>query len=228
MISVIMCVKNAARYVKKSIESILNQSFVNFEFLILDDNSNDSTFEILKEFEAIDKRIKIFKNDKNLGLTKSLNILISHCNGEFIARQDADDISEITRFEIQIKTLIENEYEFCVSRARTLQEEKIIPNLSYYFPDKLVAKYKNPFIHGTLMIKKETLLNVGCYDEKFYYAQDYKLFKDLLRNNTRYKYINKCLYNLNTINNISSNKKLEQKYYFNLAKKNKTPLKFLK
>ena len=80
-------------------------------------------------------------------------------------------------------------------------------------------KYKNPFIHGSLIIKKQVLNDLGLYDENFYYAQDYKLYLDLLSKGYSIKAINKPLYNLNTINNISSNNKDEQKYYFYCARK---------
>ena len=198
----IMSVMNNESSVAESIESILNQTYEKFEFLILDDFSNDDTFNIIKEYEKIDDRIKIFKNNKNLGLTKSLNILISNTKGSLIARQDGDDQSHQLRFETQIKYLLTGDYNFCVSRAINIQTGKMIPKLSYYAPKKLVIKIKNPFIHGTLMINKNVLENYGCYDEKFYYAQDYKLFTDLLKGETSFKYIKKPLYYLNTLNNI--------------------------
>ena len=88
-------------------------------------------------------------------------------------------------------------------------------------------KFKNPFIHGSLIIKKQVLNDLGLYDENFYFAQDYKLYLDLLNNGYSIKAINKPLYNLNTINNISSNNKDEQKYYFNCARKKIVPVKKL-
>ena len=82
-------------------------------------------------------------------------------------------------------------------------------------------KVKNPFIHGTLFIKRKVLDEVGLYDEKFYYAQDYKLMRDLLNRRYKYKIINKPLYLLNMENNISTTKRKEQAYFANLVKKNK-------
>ena len=87
-----------------------------------------------------------------------------------------------------------------------------MPKYSYYFPSTWVSYYKNPFIHGTLMIRKNNLAEVGNYNENFYYAQDYKLFKDLLDSNKKFKYIREPLYKLNTENNISTLKKIEQNY----------------
>ena len=79
-ISVIMSVFNAEKYINKSIESILKQTHKNFEFLIVDDNSEDSTYNLLQKYQKQDSRIKIFRNDKNIGLTKSLNFLIRNPN----------------------------------------------------------------------------------------------------------------------------------------------------
>ena len=84
-------------------------------------------------------------------------------------------------------------------------------------------KFKNPFIHGTLFIKKSILLDVGKYDENFYYAQDYKLMKTLIDNNYKFKIFRKTLYELNMENNISTNKRSEQNYYANCVKKNMIP-----
>ena len=98
-----------------------------------------------------------------------------------------------------------------------------IPNLSYYLPKKFVLRFKNPFIHGTLIIKKETLLEHGLYDENFYYAQDYKLMIDLLDSGCKYKFIKENLYELNYFNNISINFKEEQKYYAKCARRRIIP-----
>jgi len=222
-ISVIMSVKDNEETLDDSIQSVLSQTYEDFEFLILDDNSIDNSFKILRNYENKDSRIKIYKNKYTLGLTKSLNYLIKEANGSFIARQDGDDKSHESRFESQIKYLLTGDYNFCVSRAINIQTGGMIPKLSYYVPQNLVVKIKNPFIHGTLMIKKNILENLGCYDEKFYYAQDYKLFTDLLKNKTSYKYIKKPLYYLNTINNISNTYKTEQNYYANCVRKNLLP-----
>tara|TARA_B100000900_G_scaffold416277_1_gene450943 strand:- start:20909 stop:21592 length:684 start_codon:yes stop_codon:yes gene_type:complete len=222
-ISVIMSIKDNEETLGDSIQSVLSQTYEDFEFLILDDNSVDNSFNILKQNENKDSRIKIFKNKHTLGLTKSLNYLIKQAKGSFIARQDGDDQSHELRFESQIKYLLTGDYHFCVSRAINIQTGETIPKLSYYVPQKYVVKIKNPFIHGTLMIDKKVLENYGCYNEKFYYAQDYKLFTDLLKGEASFKYIKKPLYYLNTLNNISNTYKVEQNYYANCVRKNLLP-----
>ena len=222
-----MSVRNNESFVSKSIDSILNQTYRNFEFLIVDDFSDDNTYKIIKEYEKKDNRIKVFKNDENLGLTKSLNNLITVAKGKIIARQDGDDISLKQRFLKQVNYFQSSKYEFCFTRAKALQGGRIMPKYSYYFPSTWVSNYKNPFIHGTLMIRKNTLAEVGNYNENFYYAQDYKLFKDLLDSNKKFKYIREPLYKLNTENNISTLKKIEQNYYSELVKKRQKPTKII-
>ena len=88
-------------------------------------------------------------------------------------------------------------------------------------------KVKNPFIHGSLLIKKEALNLVNNYDERFYYAQDYKLMRDLIDNNLKVKIMSEALYSLNMQNNISSNKRTEQEFFANCVKKNLNPIEVL-
>ena len=156
-------------------------------------------------------------------MTKSLNILIKKSKGNYIARQDSDDISMKDRFNTQINYLTDGKYDLCFTRAKLKDSGKFIPGLSYYIPPKVSIKYKNPFIHGSLMIKKSVLEKLNYYDENFYYAQDYKLFKDAMMNNYQIKYLNKAMYLLNTKENISTLNKNEQKYYADCIKKGVNP-----
>ncbi|MAL65457.1 MAG: hypothetical protein CMF94_05085 [Candidatus Marinimicrobia bacterium] len=223
-ISIIMSTFNSEQHVGKSIDSILNQTFEDFEFLILDDGSTDNTQEVVKNYSKSDKRIKFYKNDVNLGLTLSLNTLIQNASGNIIARQDSDDISRKNRIEMQINFLKENNLDACTSFAVSQQTLKKINNLKSYLPLNLVIKYRNPFIHGSLILKKKVLNEIGNYDERFKYAQDYKLMTDLIKSNYKVKILKEVLYELNTENNISTNKKNEQAYYANCVRRSIDPL----
>ena len=227
LVSVLMSVRNGENTVEKSVHSILNQSYDNFEFLIVDDCSTDSTPTKLKILKKYDSRISIYTNSENIGLTKSLNKLIKNAKGELIARQDADDYSNPERIYTQVQYLFKNNLDAITSRALIIGSNKKIPGLSYYIPIKLMIKFKNPFVHGSLMIHKQVLDDIGLYDENFYFSQDYKLYLDLLSKGYSIKSINKTLYNLNTLNNISTDYKFEQKYYFNCARKKIVPIKKL-
>ena len=219
-----MSVYNSETTVDKSIKSILNQSYKNFEFLIMDDFSNDNTFSICKTFEENYENVKVYRNKENLGLTKSLNKLIRLSKGQFIARQDGDDVSYKQRFEKQLNYIEKKNLDGCTTRAKVIQTNKLIPGLSFYFPQSFLLRYKNPFIHGSLLIKKKSLMKVNCYDEKYYYAQDYKLMSDLLKAKSKISILNEPLYDLNMDNNISTNFYDKQKYYADCVRKNKIPI----
>lgn len=217
LISVILSVYNDELNIKNAIESILSQTYKNIELLVLDDFSTDKTYEIISELN--DNRLTILRNSKNLGLTKSLNILINNSNGEILARQDSDDISLENRLEIQYKKLVNLRLDACTTRAITKQTHRAIPKYSHYFPIQFIIRLKNPFIHGTLMIKKAALNDIGLYDENLKYAQDYKLFIDLMKKKYKIKILKNKLYVLNMENNISTLNKKEQRMYFKKIKK---------
>ena len=212
LISVLLSVYNDDKDIKKSIDSILSQSYKNIELLVIDDCSSDKTYEIINEIT--DSRIRIFRNKKNQGLTKSLNTLIKVSKGQILARQDSDDISLPNRLELQYNELQKSQLDACTTRAYVKDSKRSIPRFSHLLPLGIVKKYKNPFIHGTLMVRKNAILDVGMYDESMKYAQDYKLFLELLKKNYKIKILYKKLYILNMKNNISSLKNKEQRSYF--------------
>jgi len=215
-ISVIMSVYNDENNVANAIQSILDQTFDDFEFLIIDDCSTDNTYEEMTKF-LNDSRVKLYVNEENIGLTKSLNKLIEESSGKYIFRQDSDDISFNYRFDEQIKILETKDVKTCTTRAIDINNNKIIPGLSSWVPKKITMKFKNPYIHGTLAIEKLLLNSIGNYSEDFYYSQDFRLYLDLLQKNEKIYEIKKPLYKLNTSNNISTLNKDEQKYYFKKA-----------
>ncbi len=217
-VSVLMSVKDGENYLKESVESILNQSYKNLEFLICDDGSVDSSLNICNGYSNLDNRVKVIRNKESIGLTKSLNKLINISTGSIIARQDADDFSDLNRISKQIE-LYKKGNEIITSRAFVIGENKLKPRLSYLIPKKIMIRKKNNFVHGTLFIKKKILLDIGCYDENFYYAQDYKLFSDLLRRGYKIKTILKPLYYVRNEGNISTIKLKEQNYFSDLVRK---------
>lgn len=175
-ISVIMSVYNGEKYLREAIDSILNQTFPDFEFLIVNDASTDSSLKIIQSYD--DKRIRLIENDKNIGLTKSLNKAIKQSQGEYIARQDADDISLLNRFEEQLRYL-EQHPEVALlgtsvyqidERGRTLGRI-IVPAK----PGRSLFK-ENQFNHGSTIFKREAVDRLGGYNELLRYSQDYELW----------------------------------------------------
>ena len=217
LVSIIMSVYNNENSLSECLQSVLNQKYINFELLIVDDASTDNTKTILKQLN--DERVKIYYNKKNLGLTNNLNKLLEKSRGQLIARQDGDDLSNASRLVKQVKFLNENNLDACTTRAIIKNSTKLIPRFSHLIPPKLTIRYKNPFIHGTLLIKTNVINEIGRYDENFMYAQDYKLFIDLLTKGYKVKILNEALYTLNMDNNISTKYKNEQNYFAKLAKK---------
>ena len=106
LVSVLLPVLNGEKYIQKAVFSILNQSYKELELLIIDDGSTDNSYQMCMKISDHDKRVKVFKNQNNLGLTKSLNLLINESSGKYLARQDSDDWSEETRLEKQLNYLM--------------------------------------------------------------------------------------------------------------------------
>mgnify|MGYP001213879279 FL=1 len=125
LISVIMSVYNDEKNIDKSIESIMSQTYKNLELHILDDGSNDKTWKIINKYKTEYQNIFIYKNNSNLGLTKSLNYLIDQTNGEIIARHDSDDLSNPERIEKQLNIMTKYNLDFCTTRAQIIQNNKI-------------------------------------------------------------------------------------------------------
>jgi glycosyltransferase involved in cell wall biosynthesis len=213
LVSVLISVHNDEKNIRNAINSILDQTYANIEILIIDDASTDNSFNEIQTTIKGQKKVTCFQNKENVGLTKNLNFLIKNSQGELIARQDSDDISHPDRIEKQVKHLLDNNLDASTTRSTNLQNGKKIPGLSYYLPKKLIMRLKNPFIHGTLLIKKSVLDKVNYYNENYYYSQDYFLFAYLLKNNFNVRTLNESLYSLNTKNNISTNHKNEQMEY---------------
>ena len=110
-ISVIMSVYNTNKsFLAEAIESILNQTYPNFEFIIIDDNSTDGSLSIIEQYMSKDDRIVLIKNKTNIGLTKSLNKGLKLAKGQYIARMDADDVSLPDRFKQQIEYMENNSH----------------------------------------------------------------------------------------------------------------------
>ena len=184
-ITVLMSVSNGAKFLAEAIDSILAQTFTNFEFIIIDDASTDDSLKIINSYK--DTRIVLFQNTKNIGLTKSLNIGIPKAKGKYIARMDADDISMPKRLEKQFDFMEEHpEFAFCGTRAKTIND--VGKEISFFRPpidsSKILALllFKNCFFHSSLIIRTEKLLKVSGYNENYKYAQDYKLYLELFKN----------------------------------------------
>lgn len=206
-ISVVLPVYNASIFIAEAINSILEQTFKDFELIIVNDGSTDNSQSIIDSFD--DSRIRVFQKT-NTGLIDSLNLAISHSRGIWIARMDADDISAPNRFEEQIK-YIRDEVAVIGSQAflidangKVYGETKFVTNHNEILSN-LLHLFSN-VIHPSVLINKKILNEVGGYDPKMHVAEDYDLW---LRFSKIGKIVNvdqKLLFLRKHANNISSTK----------------------
>lgn len=179
-ITVLMPVYNGERFLKEAIESILNQTFENFEILIINDGSTDTSKEIITSYS--DQRIRLVENTRNIGLAASLNNGLRMARGRLMARQDADDISLPHRFQCQTAYMKTHPDTVLLGTQGIDIDEKGICIGSLLKPESMggirwYLLFDNPFIHTSVMFHKDTVLNkLGGYDEDFPCAQDYDLW----------------------------------------------------
>jgi glycosyltransferase involved in cell wall biosynthesis len=220
-ISVVMSVYNGQKYLRESIESILEQTCRNFEFIIINDGSVDSSREIVLSYD--DRRIRLIDNEKNIGLTRSLNKAIGLSRCEYIARQDADDISLASRLEKQL-TFMEDHPQVAVVGCfgRLFNADGIVGvagniKLSGERIKRCLMK-KNLLMHGSVMMRKSLLATVGYYHEFFRYSQDYDLWLRLSEH-FEFAILPEFLYQYRiTADAISISRFMVQKEYADIAR----------
>jgi glycosyltransferase involved in cell wall biosynthesis len=187
LVSIVMSTYNDARFLRKSVDSVLSQTFRNWEFIIINDKSTDYTDKILKEYQKKDKRIIYIKNKKNLGLTKNLNKGIDLASGDFIARLDGDDYwTDITKLQQQVDFLLDNPaYGIigCFAHAIDMSDKKLF-EIEYPFEDNKIRRIMlrhGPFVHSSVLIRKEILVKIGKYNDSHTYSEDYDLYLNIGR-----------------------------------------------
>lgn len=185
LISVVMSTYNRENMISESIDSILNQTFSDFEFIIIDDSSTDNTFEIIKKYN--DKRIKLFKNEKNSGCTFNYHNAQNISKGKYIAHIDDDDISMPLRLEKQFEYM---ETHSDIALLGTFIEtfgENVRPSWVFYTdPLKLdfSMNFYNPICHSSILYRKSFVDEYGInYDISKKCAQDYDFYKQIVQNN---------------------------------------------
>ena len=182
LVSIIMPVYNAAPYLAEAVDSILNQTYKNFEFIIIDDASTDGSSDILAGYAGRNKRIKLLKNKRNLGISESAKKLITASKGDFIARMDADDIALPDRIARQVAHLQKHKQTVALGGRCVLIDKngKVIG--SKKFPTKFADIYRYifefvPLQQPTLMIAKNRLpKNFVYYKDGMNTAEEVELF----------------------------------------------------
>ena len=181
LISAVMIVYNGECFIEKAIDSILNQSFKNFELLILNDGSTDDTENIIKRKIELDSRIIYLKNDTNYGLSYSRNKIINHAQGEYIIVTDADDISFLDRFENQVNYMILNPHiDIYGAFIKLINEaDKQFECWEYPIKDKDIKEgLANACIvaNPSCIFKKNVFITINGYDENLTICEDWDFF----------------------------------------------------
>lgn len=186
-VTVLMPVFNAGAYLRASVESILGQTFTDFEFLIIDDGSVDGTALLLSTYQ--DSRLRIITNSKNLGLVHSLNLGISQTNGEYIARMDGDDIAMPRRLELQVEEFGRNPDLALLGSAADLIDEQgssfdaiDLPTTNEEIRRNIL--WGNKFIHSSVMMRTSVVRALGGYREDAALAEDYALWLGFIAGRT--------------------------------------------
>lgn len=183
-VSVILPAYNAEKYIKRAIDSILNQTFQDFELIICNDGSTDGTGKIIASYK--DPRIVVITQEKNQGLVEALNAMLAAARGRYIARQDADDASMPLRLQREVEMMHKHHHLVLVGTHATIANTKGKQTGGLHMPVSDAAirmslfSY-NPFVHGSVMFKADTVKQSGLYDYASWPAEDYDMWARLVR-----------------------------------------------
>ena len=175
-----MSVYNGEKYLSEAIESILIQTYKNFEFIIIDDGSTDKSFEIIHHYQKQDNRIILISRE-NRGLIASLNEGIKKAQGKYIVRMDADDISVPTRFEVQVKFMEANS-DIGISGSAVIRFGENIKTVTWKLLKnneaiKSELLFSSTFAHPSVIMNKTMIFKYNLfYDNQFLHAEDFELW----------------------------------------------------
>ncbi len=186
-ISVIISTYNGDRFLLESVQSILDQSFDDFELIVVNDGSSDNTAGVLQTFA--DKRIRIVNNDQNLGIAASQNKALNLAGGEYLALMDHDDISLPQRLQKQVEFLDDHPSVGMVGSACiAIDQDNTVKSINVNPSDDIFLKwrlliYDCPIAHTSLMVRRQALEKIGGYSGHYRYAGDYELLSKLAATN---------------------------------------------
>lgn len=232
-VSVLMPVFNGDQYLANAIDSVLAQTFRDFEFIIFDDGSTDGTTKILQNFEKSDNRIRVYHQSKNLGIVATLNKSLTLAKGKYIARMDADDICLPDRLENQIAFLEKHPEVGVLSGNIQLIDCNGKTSTFLKFPEsntKILWSfcYFCPIVHPAVMMRRQIVLDAGGYRNVRPHAEDYDLWIRLSQN-TQFANLPRVLLKLrkhesnitvlHQSKNVASSIKISQEFISQLLKK---------
>ncbi len=187
LVSVILPCYNAIEFLEEAIQSVRNQTYLNLEIICIDDGSTDATLRRLQKHASEDKRIRLIKNAKNIGLIESLNKGIDLACGEYIARMDSDDVSISIRIEKQVKFIQSNVCDvvgtnvIIIGVSSKNQKNNFLKNTTSK-ESELASFFLTPLIHPTILAKANVMKeNPYLKDDKAVHTEDYELWSRLVR-----------------------------------------------
>lgn len=181
IVTVLMAVYNGEQYLRASIDSILNQTFTDFEFLVINDGSTDKTWQIIQEYANQDLRIIPINNQKNVGLTRSLNKGLELAQGKYIARMDADDVSLPQRFTKQVMFMESHPtVGVCGSWMKVIGQRNLNSVIKMPLDNETICcllLFMTPLLHPSVIMRQESFTKANLlYDSSYQRAQDYELW----------------------------------------------------
>lgn len=224
LVSVLMPAYNASQFIDEAIKSILDQSYTNFELIILDDCSTDNTLEIISNYAKQDYRVKVYHNETNQKIVRSRNRLFELAKGEFYVIHDADDISVISRIEDQLELMLaDNMIGVCGGFLQSFNAERNLDIRKYETDDLEIRKRifkSSPLAQPSCMIRKEAIDQCGMYSEDFPVAEDIELW---YRIGLKYKFANvpKILLYYREQENNATHKKMKSILHYTLKARKK-------
>lgn len=193
LVSVLMPVYNAERYLEEALRSVLEQSYAELEVVLVNDGSTDRSQAIIESFD--DPRIRLL-NKSNSGITKTLNYGLARCRGELVARMDADDICAPERIEKEVRLLRQRDADIVWSNAHLIDDagEKLCDRFqpSEWWSVRML-NLANFVLHPSVLFRREIVQAAGGYDESFPYGQDWQLWKRLKARDVRFALLDEPL-----------------------------------
>lgn len=229
LVSIIMPAYNAEKFIKYAIESIMIQSYQNWELICINDSSIDSTAKILSYYQKLDNRIKVYKNKTRKGVGFSLNIGLEKARGKFIARMDADDISSPERISKQVEFLTENKRVVaCGGQIAMINENNEIFACKY-FPTDSQTLYKMimkliPLQHPSIMVHSKTIKNYR-YDVRLRVAEDVDMLFYLLSKG-KINNLKDIIYQYRKHNESNSYSNIKKTFYVTFLNRFKAIIKY--
>lgn len=213
LVSVLMAVYNCEKTVEEAIKSIQNQSYSNWELIIVDDCSNDNTYKVVQQLSVGDYRIKVFKNKTNRTLAPSLNVCASHASGDFFARMDGDDVCDSTRFEKEMVVLLSHpEFAVVSCSLKFFDENGEYGKVLYKeYPHKEDFARTSPICHAGCIIRRGVFEQLGGYDESpdVQRVEDYDLWIRLYNEGYQAYNLQEYLYSMRDDRNARKRKKFK-------------------